>query len=96
VVGHSLGAATAVLLALLLRPKYIRTLCYAFGPPGSVLDETTAKECAGYVISVVSGYDMICRLNLHSVVRLRESVSMISLLLVRLFHLTIARRCWTA
>ena len=41
VVGHSLGAAAAAILALTLRPLYARLHCYAYGVPGCVFDQVT-------------------------------------------------------
>jgi len=37
VVGHSLGAGTAAILAILLRQEYPRLHCYAYSPPGGLL-----------------------------------------------------------
>lgn len=36
-VGHSLGAGTAAILALLLRSEYPDVHCYAYSPPGGLL-----------------------------------------------------------
>ena len=36
-VGHSLGAGTAAILALLLPPTYPTLHCYAYSPPGGLL-----------------------------------------------------------
>ncbi len=36
-VGHSLGAGTAAILALLLRHEYPNIHCYAYSPPGGLL-----------------------------------------------------------
>lgn len=36
-VGHSLGAGTAAILAVLLREDYPTLQCYAFSPPGGLL-----------------------------------------------------------
>ena len=36
-VGHSLGAGTAAILALLLRHEYPHVHCYAYSPPGGLL-----------------------------------------------------------
>ena len=36
-VGHSLGAGTAAILAILLRQEYPTLHCYAFSPPGGLL-----------------------------------------------------------
>lgn len=72
--GHSLGAGTAVLLAMMLKHEYPETKCFAYGVPGSVVDETTAKEMTPYVTSIVLGNDLVCRLNFHSLVKLRNDV----------------------
>ena len=37
VVGHSLGAGTAALLAILLHQEYPNLHCYAYSPPGGLL-----------------------------------------------------------
>ncbi len=36
-VGHSLGAGTAAILAILLRQEYPNLHCYSFSPPGGLL-----------------------------------------------------------
>ena len=43
IVGHSLGAAIASLLAILLRSQFPTLRCYAYSPPGCVLSENAAK-----------------------------------------------------
>jgi hypothetical protein len=43
VVGHSLGAAAAAVLALLLRNQYPQVKCIGYGMPGSVYDWRTAQ-----------------------------------------------------
>lgn len=37
IVGHSLGAAVASLLAIILKPKYPKLHCFAYSPPGCVI-----------------------------------------------------------
>lgn len=37
VVGHSLGAGTAAILSILLKPSYPSLLCYSYSPPGGLL-----------------------------------------------------------
>lgn len=36
-VGHSLGAGTACILGILLKPDYPDLLCYCYSPPGGLL-----------------------------------------------------------
>ena len=36
-VGHSLGAGTASILAIMLRQEFPNTKCFAFSPPGGTL-----------------------------------------------------------
>ncbi|KAJ0399385.1 hypothetical protein ATCC90586_009177 [Pythium insidiosum] len=74
VTGHSLGAATAVLLSIMLKPKYPSLRCFAFSPPGCTVSPALAKRCATYVTSVVVGYDIIARSSLTSAEELRDQV----------------------
>ena len=61
--GHSLGAGTAALLSMLLRPHYGERLhCWAFSPPGGLLSRETVALTRQYVTSVVIGHDIIPRL----------------------------------
>ena len=53
IVGHSLGAAAAAILALMLRPQYPRLHCYAYGIPGCVLDQRSATESCEYITAGV-------------------------------------------
>ena len=36
-VGHSLGAGTATILAIMLKQEFPNTKCYAFSPPGGLI-----------------------------------------------------------
>lgn len=36
-VGHSLGAGTAAILAIMLKQEYPATKCFSFSPPGGLL-----------------------------------------------------------
>ena len=65
--GHSLGAATASLVAMLLRSKYPQLLLqpdkikvFSFAPP-PVLDHDSAIAAAAYTTSVVHQSDLIAR-----------------------------------
>eukprot|EP01043_Picozoa_sp_COSAG02_P000889 COSAG02_NODE_18_length_54986_cov_345.599322_23_plen_1085_part_00 len=71
--GHSLGAGTATLLAMLLRPSYgERVHCWAYSPPGGLLSEKTVKLTYPYVTSVVVGHDIIPRLGVRTMEQLRD------------------------
>lgn len=37
IVGHSLGAGTAAILSILLKPQYPSLICYSYSPPGGLL-----------------------------------------------------------
>lgn len=74
VVGHSLGAGTAVLLSFLLRRAYPHLRCFTYGTPGSMLDPVTARECASWVTSCVLGHDLVCRLSFKALSDLRAEV----------------------
>lgn len=71
VVGHSLGAGTAAILAILLRQFYHNVVCFAFAPPGGLLSEAAAEHSKDFVISIVLGKDIVPRLGLHQMEKLR-------------------------
>lgn len=72
--GHSLGAGTAILLSIMLRPKYPNLRCFAFSPPGCTLSPGLASRCASFVTSVVVGSDIVARSSLTSAEELRDQV----------------------
>ncbi|KAF4320487.1 hypothetical protein BBO99_00004122 [Phytophthora kernoviae] len=72
--GHSLGAGTAVLLSVMLRPKYPQLRCFAFSPPGCTMSPGLASRCAAFTYSVVVGDDIIARSSLTSAEELRDNV----------------------
>uniref|UniRef100_S4RFE3 sn-1-specific diacylglycerol lipase n=1 Tax=Petromyzon marinus TaxID=7757 RepID=S4RFE3_PETMA len=74
VTGHSLGAGTAAILALLLKPSYPSLRCYAFSPPGGLLSEALSKHAQQFIISVVLGLDLVPRLSLANMDDLKENI----------------------
>ncbi|KAL6601503.1 hypothetical protein ACP70R_044723 [Stipagrostis hirtigluma subsp. patula] len=80
-VGHSLGGASAALLAIMLRKKSKEELGFSpdiisavgFGTPPCVSREV-AESCAGYVSTVVLQDDIIPRLSAASLARLRNEI----------------------
>jgi len=76
VVGHSLGAGVASVLTVLLHNKFNNIQGIAYSCPGAVFNKDLA-QCAALqrlVTAVVLGDDMIPRLSLRSVERLRNRV----------------------
>lgn len=71
VVGHSLGAGTAAILSILLRQAYNNVVCFAFAPPGGLLSEAAAEYSKDFVISIVLGKDIVPRMGLHQMEKLR-------------------------
>lgn len=74
VTGHSLGAGTAAILALLLKPSYPSLRCYAFSPPGGLLSKALSKHAQQFIISVVLGLDLVPRLSLANMDDLKENI----------------------
>jgi hypothetical protein len=77
ITGHSLGAGLAVLVALMLRPRYAKiakTRCFAYGTPNSICDPQTAAEMTEYTICVAHAYDWVTRISVQTVSQLRSQV----------------------
>ncbi|KAL3517676.1 hypothetical protein ACH5RR_020265 [Cinchona calisaya] len=80
-IGHSLGAATASLLAIMIRKKSIKELGFdpqivsaiGFATPPCVSKEL-AESCSDYVRTVVMQDDIIPRLSVSSLTRLRNEI----------------------
>jgi len=72
--GHSLGAGTAVILGFMLRQLYPTLRCYAFSPPGGLLNAAAMAESRKFVHSFVLGNDLVSRLSLHSLDRLKRNM----------------------
>lgn len=74
IVGHSLGAALATILTVLVRGKYskARGMCYA--PLGMTIDQIGAHDYKDCITSVVYGDDLCPSLNYSVLINLRERV----------------------
>ncbi|XP_074649492.1 diacylglycerol lipase-beta-like [Tubulanus polymorphus] len=72
ITGHSLGAGTAALLAILIKPRFPELICYSFSPPGGLMSLPVSKYCQDFICSVVLGRDLIPRLGLKTVDNLKE------------------------
>lgn len=74
VVGHSLGAGVAAVVATMLKSQYASVRCLAFSPPGCVFSRRLAESCKEYITSYVLGDDVVPRLGLTSMENLRHEV----------------------
>ena len=72
--GHSLGGATASIVALFLREKFPNLRVYAIEPPGGLLGIELAKETESFCTSSVHGLDAIARLSGPALLKLRAEV----------------------
>ncbi|XP_065113721.1 diacylglycerol lipase-beta [Paramisgurnus dabryanus] len=74
ITGHSLGAGTASLLAVLLRSTHPTLECYAFSPPGGLMSKALADYSKQFVISVVLGKDLVPRLSIPNMEDLKRRI----------------------
>ncbi|XP_043192219.1 diacylglycerol lipase-alpha-like [Amphibalanus amphitrite] len=73
-VGHSLGAGTAAILAILLRDQYPELRCFAYSPPGGLLSMPAVEYTKEFITSVVVGKDVVPRIGLHQLEQLRSDL----------------------
>ncbi|XP_051162711.1 diacylglycerol lipase-alpha isoform X5 [Leptopilina boulardi] len=73
-VGHSLGAGTAAILAILLRQEYPDLVCFSFAPPGGLLSMPAQQYSQEFITSVVVGKDVIPRIGLRQMESLRADL----------------------
>ncbi|XP_053196849.1 diacylglycerol lipase-beta [Scomber japonicus] len=74
ITGHSLGAGTASLLAILLRNSFPTLQCYSFSPPGGLLSKALADYSKNFVVSVVLGKDLVPRLSIPNMEDLKRKI----------------------
>uniref|UniRef100_A0A4W6FAP3 Diacylglycerol lipase-beta n=1 Tax=Lates calcarifer TaxID=8187 RepID=A0A4W6FAP3_LATCA len=74
VTGHSLGAGTAAVLAVMLRNSFPALQCYAFSPPGGLLSKALADYSKDFVVSVVLGKDLVPRLSIPNMEDLKRRI----------------------
>ncbi|XP_063971191.1 diacylglycerol lipase-alpha-like [Lytechinus pictus] len=73
-VGHSLGAGTAAILGIMLRPDYPTLKVYAYSPPGGLLCKESSEYAAEFVTSLVVGKDVVARIGLSQMEFLRADL----------------------
>lgn len=73
-VGHSLGAGIASILAILLHPMYPNLKCFAFSPPGGLLSHSAVMASKDYIQTLIFGKDIVPRAGLYQLETLRNEV----------------------
>lgn len=94
IVGHSLGAGIGVILSLMLRNTYPDLRCTCYSPPGGFISWRLAKECSDFVNSFVLDSDLVPRLSICNMERLRDEVLHL-LARVKLSKYDIAKRIFS-
>ncbi|XP_039082071.1 diacylglycerol lipase-beta isoform X2 [Hyaena hyaena] len=74
VVGHSLGAGAAALLAIMLRSSYPQVRCFAFSPPRGLLSKSLYEYSKTFIVSLVLGKDVIPRLSVTNLEDLKKRI----------------------
>ena len=72
--GHSLGAAAASVVSLLLKSEYPSLRCILYSPPGCIFDARLAEEVSAWTFGLFLGKDVIPRLSWHSMLTLKAKM----------------------
>ena len=75
--GHSLGGGVATILGFFIRLHEIfkdRIYVYSFGQPGGLLNASAQKESKKFVVGVMYNDDVVPRLSMRSVFKLRNEI----------------------
>ncbi|XP_073447131.1 diacylglycerol lipase-beta [Aquarana catesbeiana] len=94
IVGHSLGAGAAALLAILLRSSFPTLKCYAFSPPGGLLSKALAEYSQSFIISIILGKDLVPRLSLPNMEDLKNRILRMVVNCNRPKYQILLRGCW--
>ncbi|XP_065175326.1 diacylglycerol lipase-beta-like [Sycon ciliatum] len=73
-VGHSLGAGVASVLSVLYRAEYPSLRCYAYSPPGALLNKECSLFSSEFTVSVILGDDVVPRLSIPALEDLRVDI----------------------
>ncbi|CAI8058323.1 Diacylglycerol lipase-alpha [Geodia barretti] len=74
IVGHSLGAGVASILAILLKDYFPDLICYAYSPPGCVFSFPLVQYSKDFITSVVIGNDMVARLSIRALHYMKREI----------------------
>nr|XP_056722302.1 diacylglycerol lipase-beta [Euleptes europaea] len=94
VVGHSLGAGTASILAIMLKNAFPTLRCYAFSPPGGLLSKSLADYTKQFIISVIVGKDVVPRLSMANMEDLKRRIIRIVANCNRPKYQILLHGCW--
>lgn len=73
-VGHSLGAGAASILAILMKQEYANLQCFSYSPPGGLLSMAPVEYSKSFITSVVVGKDVVPRIGLAQMEALRADL----------------------
>lgn len=73
-VGHSLGAATASLLAVMLKPDFPNLQCFCYSPPGCIMSIGLSDRCKDFITSVVLGHDVVASASVQAAEEFRDRI----------------------
>ncbi|XP_063286431.1 diacylglycerol lipase-beta [Pelobates fuscus] len=94
VVGHSLGAGAASMLAIMLRNSFPTLKCYAFSPPGGLLSKGLADYSKNFIISIILGKDLVPRLSMPNMEDLKTRILRMVVNCNRPKYQILLRGCW--
>ncbi|OCT61590.1 diacylglycerol lipase-beta [Xenopus laevis] len=94
VVGHSLGAGAAAVLAIMLRNSFPSLTCYAFSPPGGLLSKDLADYSKSFIVSIIVGKDLVPRLSFPNMEDLKKKILRMVVNCNRPKYQILLRGCW--
>ncbi|KAK1343593.1 hypothetical protein QTO34_016373 [Cnephaeus nilssonii] len=94
IVGHSLGAGAAVLLAMMLRGTYPHVRCYAFSPPRGLLSKSLYEYSKDFTVSLVLGKDVVPRLSVTTMEDLKKKILRLIANCNKPKYKILLRGCW--
>ncbi|XP_001508017.1 diacylglycerol lipase-beta [Ornithorhynchus anatinus] len=94
IVGHSLGAGAAAVLAIMLKTSYPGLKCYAFSPPRGLLSKSLYEFSKSFIVSLVLGKDVIPRLSVTNLEDLKRSILRVIAHCNKPKYKILLRGCW--
>ncbi|XP_032242701.1 diacylglycerol lipase-beta isoform X2 [Nematostella vectensis] len=95
VVGHSLGAGTASVLSVLLKPMYPDLQCFAYSNP-SCLNESACTRTEDYIMSVIVGKDVVPRMGVKNLNTLKRDLETVIMRCNQPKYRVLISGCWRA